>query len=112
MALAERIDRKIPQSLRDKFNIHKDIWLEDTRVQSSLHEITRHHDYKAILKMGITALPLIFESLENDENAQWFHALVTITGRDIAEGYEVWDKARIAWLDQGYRWGLIVKGNL
>ena len=54
-------------------------WKSDTQLFSSLTNITEHPAYQEIIKMGIYALPYIFEELDR-EPGHWFSALNAITG--------------------------------
>lgn len=56
-------------------------WKSDTRVLSSLRQITAHPCYAQVINMGWAAVPLILNDLQK-EPAPWFGALKTITGCD------------------------------
>ncbi len=67
------------ESLRKDFRRHAERWKDETGHLSNPAQIARHPDYLAIIGMGEKALPLIFESLREEED-HWYVALRLLTG--------------------------------
>jgi hypothetical protein len=84
-------------------------WKADTVFSSSSDEITSHPAYLAIIRMGLTAVPLMLREIER-EPGHWFAALKSITHadpvlvrnrgriREMAEAWVKWGRAN------GFRW--------
>jgi hypothetical protein len=94
------------QRLPTTFEVLAEQWRVETAALSSVTEITNHHAYLEIIKMGKRALPLILREMETRPD-HWFHALSEITGQDPAdEGADFMD-ATNAWLAWGRAAGYI-----
>src|SRR5438105_538895 len=86
-----------PRSFRDLTQE----WKRETRGISSVSEIFMHPAYQLIIGMGERALPDILHDLQQN-GGEWFHALHSIVGRDIAAGTKTVSDARAAWIQWGY----------
>ena len=56
-------------------------WKKDTEFLSSATKMSEHPAYQAIIGMGKTALPFIFDALRHEPD-HWFVALRQITGEN------------------------------
>jgi len=81
-------------------------WRTDTIVYSSGPFIAMHPAYQRIVGMGREALPLILREMHK-ESDQWFWALRSITGQDVAKNARTVGEARNAWLRWGRDRGLV-----
>jgi hypothetical protein len=91
--------------LQARFDELAAVWKRDTSRVSSLSEITHHHAYQAILRMGPQVIPLILVELRR-QPLWWGPALERLTGenpvppedrgkpRRIAEHWLSWEKNR------------------
>lgn len=91
--------------LQGRFDELAAAWKRDTSRVSSLSEITNHHAYQAILRMGPQVIPLILAELRR-QPLWWGPALEQLTGenpvppgdrgkpRKIAEHWLSWEKNR------------------
>lgn len=61
-----------------RFNRLAQKWREETRLLSSVSQITQHRAYREIVEMGTSVLPCILNELQ-DEPDHWFDALYEIT---------------------------------
>jgi hypothetical protein len=74
-------------SVKERFDELKKIWLEETKDYSRVLYIIAHPAYEEIIEMGLAALPLIIADLKDGLRADppvvhhWFFALQKITDR-------------------------------
>lgn len=94
--------------LKRDFRRLADQWVRETGMVSSISKRVRHPAYRAIIRMGQRALPMILCELR-DRPDHWFSAL-----REIAQESPVPERdrtdpqlAREAWLSWGKQRGLI-----
>ena len=83
-------------------------WRREIGGLSSPRAITSHPAYQQILKMGETALPFIFQELQ-ENGGWWYPALRTLTGQNpVPEGAKGRPPlSREAWLEWGRRNGYL-----
>lgn len=83
-----------------KFNEHLNNWNNDTIFLSSVQDIVEHNDFKAIVAMGMKAVPFILDNIDREpSNLVW--ALNLIYGRkitnnpnaSISDACKLWIKA-------------------
>ena len=71
-----------------RFEVLKNRWVDDTKYLSNMTDILSHSDYKKIIRLGPSVLPLILEDLKDNDNF-WFPALQELTGSNpVPEGNE------------------------
>jgi hypothetical protein len=77
-------------------------WAADTMHMSCVSDMTSHPSYRAVIDLGLPAVPLILDQLERDPDF-WFEALRAITGQDPVLEEDIGDLPRMtqAWLDWG-----------
>ena len=77
-------------------------WREETRFQSSLHAMTEHPAYCAIIALGPEMVPLLLAELERSTDF-WFVALHQLTGADPVQPHERGhvEAMRQAWIQWG-----------
>ena len=89
-------------TLETQFHSLADEWKRDCALLSSTSAMVAHPAYKAIIKLGPPAVPLLLRDLEQS-SAHWFEALSAITGQDPVSR-EDWGNIsamRNAWLNWG-----------
>jgi len=96
------------ETTAQKFRALADWWREETAHLSSTTQIAMHPAYQQIIGMGSSVVPLLLQELKR-EPAQWFWALMAITGVDPVSPD---DRGRIltmagAWLRWGRKEGYI-----
>jgi len=77
-------------------------WRADTKLLGTVRQKARHPAYQQIIGMGVPALPLILEDLQEHPLTDWFWALNAITGANpitaaIAGDMEAMAAAWITW---------------
>jgi hypothetical protein len=82
-------------------------WRKDTKYMSSLSKMSMHHAYQRIIGLGMAAVPLILQDLE-ETGDHWLWALHAITGKDPAAADDNMDAAISAWLEWGRHEGHIL----
>ena len=77
-------------------------WKHGTWHMSSIKDMIEHPAYRAIIRMGEPAVPLLLKELQTDTD-HWFSALREITGADPVprEDAGIVDKMRESWLSWG-----------
>ena len=64
-----------------------DAWRRDTRVMSSIDDITTNQNYRDIVNLGTPVVPLLIKDLIASQRSHWHTALCEITGENpIAMG--------------------------
>jgi hypothetical protein len=83
-------------------------WQKDTSFHSSIHVVTNHWAYQAIISYNTFSLPLIYQYLKHEPD-HWFTALCMITGANPIpsqdRGYI--DRMTHHWLTYGAKTGMI-----
>jgi hypothetical protein len=89
-------------SLEETFKTLADLWLRETRHQSSTTRIVNHPAYLKIVALGEPAIPLLFREMRA-RSGFWFYAIADITGEPCNLGGRPGDirAAKEAW----FRWG-------
>jgi hypothetical protein len=82
------------------FDEYRSNWQRDTIFFSNISEKIHHEDYQRIIGLGLQALPHILSALESEPD-DWFWALFSIVGIDVAAGERTVQDAAVAWV----RWG-------
>lgn len=88
----------------DRFDYLKEAWKSEIWRESSLSKITSNEHYRAIIKLGPSAVPLILQELEKTPGA-WFVALRALTkgrgtetiGREFAGDFRKMAECWIKW---------------
>ena len=85
-----------------KFQDLAQSWKHGTWHMSSIKDMIEHPAYRAIIKMGEPAVPLLLKELQTDID-HWFIALSEITGANPVprEDAGVVEKMRESWLSWG-----------
>ena len=95
--------RVVDISIHDsKFQDLARSWKHGTWHMSSIKDMIEHPAYRAIIKMGEPAVPLLLKELQTDLD-HWFIALSEITGADPVprEDAGIVEKMRESWLSWG-----------
>lgn len=95
-------DRAHSQDLAARFHELADRWEDETVFLSSLAQMAAHPDYKAIVSLGMPAIPLILKRMQT-QGGHWYHVLRAITKANPVHPDDYGNVAAIqqAWL----RWG-------
>jgi hypothetical protein len=102
------VDAHNRPTLQEQFESLADRWKADVGLLSSTTAMTSHPAYRAIIELGVAALPLLLRDLERSW-AHWFEALQSISGEDPVPREHRGDIAamRADWLAWGRQRGLI-----
>ena len=95
-------DRERSQDLADRFRELADRWEDETWMLSSSARMTAHPDCKAIVSLGMPAVPLILKRMQT-QGGHWHYVLRDITKVNPVDPAERGNVAAMqrAWL----RWG-------
>jgi hypothetical protein len=78
----------LTESVEARFQRLKAEWKADTKYLSNPNKIRRHPAFRAIIAMGMDAVPFMMRDLQ-DGPALWVWALPEITGENpVPDGYE------------------------
>jgi hypothetical protein len=86
------------EDLNSEFRKYADSWRNETGILSSIQAKIFNHNYQRIIGMGSSALPMIFEEL-NERGGYWYWALECITRDNPAQLSPSLAAAKTAWLD-------------
>ena len=94
--------------IKNRFAELVEEWRRGTGGLSSPRAIASHPAYQEIIRIGKTALPLIFQELQ-ENGGWWYPALRTLTGQNpVPEGAKGRPSlSREAWLEWGRRNGYL-----
>ncbi len=95
-------ERERRQDLAARFHALADRWEDETVFLSSSAHMAAHPDYKAIVSLGMPAVPLILKRMQT-QGGHWYHVLRDITKVNPVDPAERGNVAAMqrAWL----RWG-------
>ena len=71
------VDRKKQSALISTFNELKDKWKQETMLLSDPELIYENTNYKRIIKLGASVVPILIEDLKENDN-DWLFALYQI----------------------------------
>ena len=94
----------ISPSLRAQFQLLNTVW--QTERSDTPTEACAHWAYEQIIGLGVAAVPLILEDI--DQGERWWHlALVAITGHNPTNGASTYDEKSTAWAKWGHEKRLV-----
>lgn len=85
------------EHLRSRFTNLVQLWMEETILSSSTHEICSHWAYQRIIGLGSAVVPLIIEEVQKG-GRHWGWALSAITGENPAKHADSLKAASEAWI--------------
>ena len=106
--MADAAQTTADPSVEARFETLASTWRAETRVMSSVEDMSTHFAYQQIIGMGPGVVPLILRELER-EPEHWFWALRAITGQNPVrpESRGRLDAMTSAWLAWGREQGLV-----
>lgn len=93
---------KYKRSLKEHFEILKNLWLEETKMSSNVYMTLKHPAHLSILNLGIEIIPFLLEDLQ-EHNNHWFYTLSIITGENPIKPESLGDVEKIS--DDWTEWG-------
>lgn len=90
------------KSLKEHFEILKNLWLEETKMSSNVYMTLKHPAHLSILNLGIEIIPFLLEDLQ-EHNNHWFYTLSIITGENPIMPESLGDIEKIS--DDWIEWG-------
>lgn len=102
----EVLARLAPETNAELFQALAAQWRAETRHLSSVSRMALHPAYQRIIGLGIAAVPLILNDLQQ-RGGHWLWALHAITGEDPAPPEADFREAVQAWLQWGKQRGYL-----
>lgn len=90
------------QDLAARFHELADRWEDETVFLSNSAQMTAHSDYKAIVSLGMPAVPLILKRMQT-QGGHWYYVLRDITKVNPVDPM---DRGNVAAMQRAWlRWG-------
>ncbi|GAA3809350.1 hypothetical protein GCM10023083_50120 [Streptomyces phyllanthi] len=96
-----------PGEVQSRFRKHFDEWYSETEFVSSVAESVMHPAFQRIIGLGLQGIPLVLNQLMATGASEWFWALSSIVGEDVAEGCDDTREAAAKWLSWGESMGYV-----